>query len=310
MSRTIKELDLGTSIFIDENGTPKEYVLISKSVDGCIVLRANCYEARRINPTNDSVYEGSEMDLWLQNEETGFLSLFTAQQKAAFVARSRPTYTYGDTECHYINRRAFLLTYGELFLSTPTALEPLNNIVPSLMLWKHTTDANSARIATDEANHAVSWWESSPYSAAAVYGVYTNGTSHYNYASVAGNWARPALNVSADTIVSDEGASTIYLMPSQGYREVSFRAKASELETRPTKAIVDYTATNLYDVAVEVCNNYGDNNPAWVAATSGQEVSLTNNEKQTENWQAGVRCYGKSTSYGYFEEPIIKLEVE
>ena len=310
MSRTIKDLDLGTSIFIDENGTPKEYILISKSADGCIVLRANCYVARRINATNTSVYEGSEMDLWLENEETGFMSLFTAQQKTAFVARSRPTYTYGDTECHYINRRAFLLTYGELFLSTPTALEPLNNIVPSLMLWKHVTNADNARIATDEENHAVRWWESSPFSASAMYSVYTNGTSDSSAATYSGCWARPALNVSADTIVSDEGANIIYLMPSQGYREVSFRAKASELETRPTKAIVDYTATNLYDVAVEVCNNYGDNDPAWVAVTSGQEVSLTNATKQTENWQVGIRCYGKSSSYGFFEEPIIKLEVE
>lgn len=310
MSRTIKDLDLGTSIYIDENGTPKEYILITKSADGCIVLRANCYEARRINATNTAVYEDSEMDLWLENEETGFMSLFTAQQKLAFVARSRPTYTYGDTECHYINRRAFLLTHGELFLSTPTALEPLSNIVPSLMLWKHTTDANTARIATDEANHAVIWWESSPFSVSAMYNVNTGGSSFYYAASNTGYWARPALNVSADTIVSDEGASTIYLMPSQGYREVSFKAKASELEARPIKAIIDYTATNLYDVVVEVCNNYGDNNPAWVAATSGQEVSLTNATKQTENWQVGIRCYGKSSSYGYFEEPIIKLEVE
>jgi hypothetical protein len=310
MSRTIKDLDLGTPIYIEEKGVPKEYVLITKSADGCIVLRANCYEARGINATNTAVYEYSEMDLWLENEETGFMSLFTAQQKMAFVARSRPTYTYGDTECHYINRRAFLLTYGELFLSTPTALEPLSNIVPLLMLWKHTADANTARIATDEANRAVSWWESSPFSASAMYHVYTNGSSNYYAAAPSGYWARPALNVSSDTIVSDEGASTIYLMPSQGYREVSFSAKASELEARPAKAIVDYTATNLYDVAVEVCNNYGDNNPDWVAATSGQEVSLPNDVKQTENWQVGIRCYGKSASYGFFEEPIIKLEVE
>lgn len=310
MSRTIKDLDLGTPIFIDENGVPKKYILISKSADGCIVLRANCYEARRINATNTAVYEDSEMDLWLENEGTGFMSLFTAQQKMAFVARSRPTYAYGDTECHYINRRAFLLTYGELFLSKPTALEPLNNIVPALMLWKHTVDANTARIATDEANHAVYWWESSPFSASAMHYVVTNGSSSNNAAANSGIWARPALNVSSDTIVSDEGASTIYLMPSQGYREVSFSAKASELEARPTKAIVDYTATNLYDVAVEVCNNYGDNNPDWVAATSGQEVNLPNDVKQTENWQVGIRCYGKSASYGFFEEPIIKLEVE
>jgi len=307
MSRTIKDLDLGTSIYIEENGVPKEYVLITKSADGCIVLRANCYEARRINATNTAVYEGSEMDLWLGNEETGFMSLFTAQQKMAFVARSRPTYTYGDTECHYINRRAFLLTYGELFLSTPTALEPLSSVVPALMIWRNAVSADSARIGRNEAGQAVYWWESSPFSASAMYGVYALGTSNINAATSAGVWARPALNVSSDTIVSDKGASVIYLMPSQGYREIRYHGRAFEVERRPQKAVVEYDTTNLYDVKVEVCNNYGDSEPIWVETTSGAVVDLTNEVKQTTNWQIGIRFYAKSASYGYTTEPIVRV---
>ena len=309
MSRTLKQLDLGTSVYIEENGTPKEYVLLKKDVDGCILLRAQALVARRINPTNVSNYEGSEMDNWLINEETGYMSLFNTATKNAIISRSRPTFEYGDAECHYISRRAFLLTYGELFLSTPTALEPLTTIVPSLMLWKGASDGNSARICYNEAGQAVFWWESSPYSATGFYYVGAGGTSSYYYASGA-SWARPALNVSSDTIVSNEGAEIIYLMPSKGYREVAFSGEVLEIERRPKKAVVEYDAANLYDVAVEICNNYGDANPVWVPCTSGVEVDLTNTVKQTTDWQVGVRCYGKSQGYGYFEEPIVKLEVE
>lgn len=308
MSRTIKQLDVGTSVYIEEAGVPKEYILLKKDVDGCILLRAKALEARRMNPTNTAIYEGSEMDNWLTNETTGFMSLFNAQTQAAIVSRSRPTFEYGDAECHYISRRAFLLTYGELFLSTPTALEPLTTIVPSLMLWKGTSDGSSARICYNEAGQAVYWWESSPYSATNFAYVLVNGTSS-NYNATNTIWARPALNVSSDTIVSDEGAEIIYLMPDQSYREVSFSGKALEVAERPIKAVVEYEATNLYDVVVEVCNNYGDASPVWVPCTSGVEVDLTNTVKQTTDWQVGVRCYGKSQGYGYFEEPIVKLGV-
>lgn len=309
MSRTIKQLDVGTSVYIEEAGVPKEYILLKKDVDGCILLRAKALEARTMNPTNTAIYEGSEMDNWLTDETTGFMSLFNAQTQAAIVARSRPTFEYGDQLCRYISRGAFLLTHGELFLSKPTDLEPLTTIVPALMLWRGTSSADAARICYDEAGQAVGWWESSPYSAANFYCVRAYGAADYVSAKNT-FFARPALNVSSDTIVSDEGAEIIYLMPSKGYREVAFSGEVLEIERRPKKAVVEYDATNLYDVAVEICNNYGDANPTWVPCTSGAEVELTNTVKQTENWKVGVRGYGKSSLYGYFEEPIVILEVE
>lgn len=309
MSRTISQLDLGTSVYIEENGTPKEYILMKKDVDGCILLRAQALVARRINPTNVSNYENSEMDNWLINEETGFMSLFNTATKNAIISRSRPTYDSGDSECRWISRRAFLLTNGELSLSTPTALEPLTGLTPALMIWKGTSDANTGRIAKNEADQVVNWWLSSPNSAATVCCVLNNGTSFISNASNAGVWARPALNVAPATIVSDEGADRIYLLPTQEYREVSFSGKALDVAERPKKALVEYNTSNLYDVSVEICNNYGDASPVWVPCTSGREVELTNTVKQTTNWQVGIRCYAKSSSYGYFEEPIITLEV-
>jgi len=309
MSRTLNQLDLGTSVYLEENGTPKEYILMKKDVDGCILLRAQALEARRINPTNVSNYEGSEMDNWLVNEETGYMSLFNTATKNAIISRSRPTFDYGDSECRWISRRAFLLTQGEMFGSTPTALEPLTSLVFALYIWKGTENANTARICTSEAGTAVFWWLSSPSSAASVYYVGSNGSSSNSSASHTGIWARPALNVASATIVSDEGADIIYLLPTQEYREVSFSGKALDVAERPKKALVEYNTSNLYDVSVEICNNYGDASPVWVPCTSGREVELTNTAKQTANWQVGIRCYAKSSSYGYFEEPIITLEV-
>lgn len=306
MSRTISQLDLGTSVYVSESGADVEYILLKKDVEGCILLRAQALEARRINPTNVSVYENSEMDQWLTDEETGYMSLFNTATKNAIVSRSRPTFNYGDLECRWISRRAFLLTQGEMFGSTPTPLEPLTSLVPALYIWKGTESAGTARICKNAADKAVTSWLSSPSSASSVFCVFTNGLSSADSAAFAYDWARPALNVSADTIVSDEGAETIYLLPSKGYREVSFRGKVGEDTNRPSVAVVEYDAVNLYDVVVEVCNNYGDASPVWMPCTSGQQVTLANNSKQTETWQVGVRCYGKSQSYGYFDEPIVR----
>jgi hypothetical protein len=164
------------------------------------------------------------------------------------------------------------------------------------------------RIAKKADESAVSWWLRSPYSATNFYYVGNNGIGD-PYIATRTFSVRPALNVAPATIVSDEGADRIYLMPAQSYREVSFSGKALEVAERPIKVVVEYEATNLYDVVVEVCNNYGDASPVWVPCTSGVEVDLTNTVKQTTDWQVGVRCYGKSQGYGYFEEPIVKLGV-
>ena len=39
---------------------------------------------------------------------------------------------------------------------------------------------------------------------------------------------------------------------------------------------------------------------------------FTNETKETENWQVGIRCYGEAAnlSQGYFEQPQMLIEVE
>lgn len=214
MARTIKQLDVGTSVYIEEAGVPKEYVLLKKDDEGCILLRACALKRQRMNAENVAKYEGSEMDNWLTDDADGYLSLFNEATKTAIIPRSRPTYEDGDEECHYIDRRAFLLTYSEVTNSDQSDLEPLKSLLPALMLWKGTADAYEARICYNEDGQAGSWWESSPCSATSFCCVDTGGTSN-SYSATNTYWARPALNVASDTIVSDEGADTIYLLPSK-----------------------------------------------------------------------------------------------
>ena len=312
MSRTISQLDLGTSVYLEENGVATEYILVSKDSAGCILLRALAFIQKRMNPTNTAQYEGCEADVYLNDETDGFMSIFDTPTKNAIVARSRPTYNYGDTDYHNISRRAFLLTYGEVFGSTNTALEPLNSVAPALVKWSNKLDWNQSRIAYNVSAQAVYWWIASPYSATAFSRVLTTGSADSGSASNANTWLRPALNVASGTIVSDEGQSTIYLLPDlyKTYREISFSAEAATSNLRPSKVNIKYDATNLYDISCQVCNNFGDAIPVWVNCTSGQTVELTNTTKETANWKIGMKFYGKSQGLGWVEEPIIKwLEV-
>lgn len=312
-SKTLIEYDYGTVINVKENGTPIPYILISKDSNSCELLRRDCVVARRMNNTNTTDYTDCEMDQYLSSDSTGgFLERFDADTKAALVMRSISTYSYGDTECHYISRKCYLPSYGQVFTSGGTALYPEKTIVPALMLWKGTLDGNSARIAKDNAGaSAVGWWLRSPYSAAAFWFVGGNGGASGNTATYAGSWCRPVLSVVSATIAGDDGTGVISILPVDSHREVEFEGLAGTSGARPRKALVQYTAHGLSNLSVQVCNNYGDDNPVWVDATDGGVVTFENESKQTPQWQVGIKCYGDTESWssGYFEEPTVLVEV-
>lgn len=313
MSRTILDLNLGTEVWLHEtvNGTETTvpYILVRKDLQGGVLLRKDCSEKRRMNPTNTAVYDGCEADVYLNDTETGFLSRFPAGELTCFQARSISTFTFGDTEAHSISRRCYIPSQGDMFGSVPTALESEVGITPSLMLHSETLDTNAARVATLDGT-AVFWWLRSPSSAANFYNVISNGSSLTYSASNAGGALRPALNVAPATIVSDAGADKIYLITARVTRTVDFKAKVLELNNRPAKALVKYNANNLSNITVQVCNNYGDTNPVWVNATAMTEITFVNTTKETAEWQVGIRCYGESSGYGYFEEPDVLVEVD
>lgn len=310
MSRTLQEIDYGSSVFVQENGVDVEYIIISKDTVSCELLRKNAVVSRRMNPTKTAVYTDCEMDMWLCNDTTGFLSRFDAATLSAFVSRSISTFTHGDTKCHYISRKAYLLSYGQCFGGNPTALYPETTILPALMLKRGTGDANLARIANGDGSNAEMWFLRSASSATSFWYVYNSGNG--GSGSPSNNlWCRPVLSVAPATAVSDAGAGAIHLLPVTTTRKVEFKALIGTSNLRPRKCLVQYAAQGLNNVSVKVCNNYSDTNPVWVDATSGGEVVLNNESKQTNQWQIGIHCYGETTTYNpaYFKEPQIIVEV-
>lgn len=312
MSRTLKQIELGSTVWIREGNTDADYILTRKDVNGVELLRKRAYTSRRMNPSNTTVYDDCELDRWLIDTETGFLSLFSAALRSNLVNRSISTFSYGDSDYHYISRNCYLYSYGDMFLTSPSVLYAEVNIVPALMVNKGTIDANSARVCKNNENtSAVTFWLRSANSASNFWCVHNSGsTSYYNAANSCS--ILPVLNVSPDTIVSDEDANIIYLLPEEKQKIIEFEGKVGESSARPKKVLVQINSNNLETISLKVCNNYGDAVPTWETVTPYQETSLQNTIKQTANWVIGIMCHGEviGLSNGYFEEPIIIVEVE
>ena len=313
MPTTLIEYDYGTVINVKENGTPIPYILISKDSYSCELLRRDCVVAKRMNNTSTTDYTNCEMDRYLSSDSAGgFLERFDSDTKAALVMRSISTFSYGDTDCHYISRKCYLPSYGQVFTNGQTALYPEKTIIPALFLWKGTLDGNSARLAKNNPGaSAVDWWLRSPNSATVYRSVANNGGTLSFNANNPGVWCRPVLSVASATIASDDGTGVIQLLPVATHREVAFEGLAGTSSMRPRKAYVQYTTHGLTNLSVQVCNNYGDDNPVWVDATAGTEVTFLNETKQTPLWQVGIKCYGDTDSWssGYFKEPAVLVEV-
>ena len=313
MSRTIADLPLGSVVVLLENSVNTNYILVNKDANGCELLRELALDTnRRMNPTNTTVYETSEMDAYLNNTETGFLSLFDAATLSAISARSISTFTFGDTEAHYISRRCYLPSYGNMFLIVPTAIEPETSYLWALSDWKKTFDSNQMRIAKKADESAVYWWLRSPGSAAGFCCVGNYGGSNAYDAANAYS-VRPALNVAPATIVSDEGADTIYLLPSERAHTLEFKGMVGETNQRPTFGCAHVLGTNVNGIVIKATNNYGDTVPVWQTVQNGAQFEFTNTTKETENWQVGIHVFGAvvtNLSPGYFEEPQMLVEVE
>ena len=213
MLKTINDIELGSEVLIKEDNTYKQYILTRKDQNGCELLRKYVSNQKEMQSSNVSVYDGCEADLWLTNSETGFLSRFDSNLLSKLVNRSISTYTYGDTECSYIQRKCYLYSYGDMFGTNSTDLNPEVGVLPALMINKGTSDANAARkCSASAAGSSVIYWLRSANSVTHFWCVSNNGASSY-YAQGISVWMRPVLNIDSETIVSDEGNGIIYLLP-------------------------------------------------------------------------------------------------
>lgn len=308
MPRTLGQLFPGSIIALEYNGQLENWIVTNDSNENrTILLRDTLLPARRMHSSNVSVYSGCETDAYLENESTGYLSGFDEATRHCLVSTAIETYTYGDTTPSTIARRCFIPSEDNLFGNN--AIETETWWIRALMEAKNTDTASTARIGRDLNDTAQNWWLRSPFSAAQFRGVFAVGTAGYVNAANS-YYLRPALSVASATIVSDEGAEIVRLLPdpSKTYREVICNGIAGSIPARPKTARVLVDAINLYDVRVRVSNNAGDANPAWVDAPNGDTVELTNTEKTTDEWKIGVELSGKSNSIGYFTQPVVLVE--
>ncbi|MGN1193813.1 MAG: DUF6273 domain-containing protein [Dorea sp.] len=313
MARKISEMSVGV-IYLDEtvDGVLSHvpyWNLGADSSGNYILLRECTTMTKRMNATNVAVYDGCEMDLYLENEESGFLSRFDAATRACFVSTQIKCNNISTGEIAVIARRCFLLSCTELgYATTPdegssylTALQSITG-----------KTGNNARIAYNEALTAVSWWMRSAYSESQFRCVVSSGYAGSLSASNASYWLRPALSVSPDTLVSDETEETIYLLPdaSKTYRSINATISMGASEKRPKKMRPIVTIENCTESTIEVSNNAKDTDPVWVTATNNEEVETPNTTKETDNWEIGVRITAKSGGKGIVHEPIILVETE
>ena len=324
MSRTLADLTAGTLIYVDEtvSGETKHVPYIYLGVDdngNGRLLRQYAPLAKRMNATNIASYAGCEMDVWLENDTDGFLSRFDAATKNALVQTAIKYVDYtqsagGTAQVLQISRRCFLLSYSEEGYGNDAAGNEGSSFLPTLKAFTGLTNDNQARITYGETNgQAVGAWMRSAYSATNFRSVSTVGSAGNGNASSAYSWPRPALSVAPATIVSDEGADVIFLLP-DGRRttwNVNVAFSLGESAERPAEAKVELGEVGITASTVDVCNNYGDAAPAWVRCDETGYAEMPNAAKETTNWNIGIKIAAEgNTPESYIGEPIVTVAVE
>lgn len=327
-NRTLGDLAPGTHVWIDETvdgvTTLVEYWLLEVGAQSCVLLRKDAAMTKRMHSSDSATYADAieenggtgavcEMDKYLCDPVNGWMARYDDATKACLVARgikwNNFNGVYGDEDIITLTRRCYLLSYTELGYGTSP--DEGDSYLDAMKTAKGKTEATSARIALGNGS-PVNWWMRSSYSATYFRYVVKSGYAGSSDASNTGYWLRPALSVASATPVSPEGETTICLLPdpNKQYREMSGTANFGESEKRPKEMIVNADLTQLYDTSFAVCNNMGDASPVWVNVTLGNRVTLSNQTKETENWEIGLRFYGKSGGVGKMKTPIITVLTE
>lgn len=320
MSRTIADLTPGVGVWIDEtvSGTTEHVEYIYLGLDGsgnARLLRKYVASQRRMHSSNVAHYDGCEADLWHENEETGFLARFDA----ATINALQPTTmccsdytTSADSTVEYIDlvRRCAPLSYKEYGYG---GSETDVSFLAALQTYYNTTNANTARIGRTKDETAVLVWMRSGFSASQFRCIVNYGSASNVSAANGNGWQRPAISVAPATIVSDEGADSIFLLPDGRRTTWSIRAavKMGQSAARPKKAKLMVAESAIASASYKVSNNAGDEPPVWVACANGGVCNLANTEKTTDAWELGILIEAESGVHnGYVGEPVLVVETE
>ena len=312
MARPISEIDLNETLHYEETIGGKTqtvaYWPIRKDADGVVLLRENVLdEQRKMNATNEATYIGSLMDTWLNDETAGYLSYFDEKMRACIIPSSIKIKPYNSDVVTEIARKAYLLSESEV---TNGGLEG-ESILPMLKAHSGQTSDNDARKAYNLTGSASSWWLRSAISTKQFRRVLSNGNV-YSSDAILDVSVRPVFKVANTTLVSDNTADTIYILPdaSKPYRELSFTAFLGGAAKRPKRAKVQVSITGASAQSIQISNNAKDANPAWVPCEPDQVVELPNAAKTTDLWGLGVKISAQGECRVTCGEPVAIVEEE
>lgn len=210
-------LAVGSSVYLMENGDRTEFLVVNQSVpsgsnlydsscDGTWLLRKDIKEKRQWNSTDNSNYEKSAINNWLNGE---YLNSFDVigrkvikQVKIPYVNVTGGTSVASGADG--LSVRVFLLGGYELHWSTTTNSNfPIDGAV--LDYFKGTAASDAKREARLNGT-LTNWWLRSPYTDYSMHTwlVKTNGGYNYDMTSTS-QGIRPALILPSTAKIDDTG---------------------------------------------------------------------------------------------------------
>lgn len=200
------DLAVGSSVYLNENGSPVEYLVVNKGIprgsslydsscDGTWLLRKALYEKRAWDSSNND-YENSDIHAYLTST---FLSLFDSNIRSA-IKQAKIPYQKGTGPSgsvafgsNGLSTKVFLLSCCEVggIIGVNSLKVPEDGAC--LEYFNVTSGTDPKRIAYYDGT-ATDWWLRSPYTGAASYAGYSSTTGDCNTVYTTGsNGIRPAL---------------------------------------------------------------------------------------------------------------------
>lgn len=296
-------------VMIDEtvSGTTTSVQYLNLGVDSSgkvRLLRCNASDARRMNNVNVAHYDGCEADVRLNNESTGYLSRFDSATRNALSSTSIKVKDENDGTIYEVARRCFLLSYTELGFDN-TGAEGAS-ILDVLKKWKNTTNANTARIATNDSGSAVYAWLRSPHSTTQFRLCFFDGSDYYGPATSGIYRLRPCLSFDPDTLVTDPDENGIcYLLPDpdKPYREAEAEMLIGTPDVTPVEGILQVNAVGCmtdYPKAYFTTNYDGANTDDWYEVPIGRPFDIIGN-----GTDLGLKIYARTEGRCSISEPIL-----
>jgi hypothetical protein len=208
-SPTLNTLDIGSSVYLNENGSPAEYMIVQKGIpsatlydsscDGVWMMRKDLCEKRAWNDEAVNNYNESSIHEYLNG--TFFNSL--DNNVRSLIKTVKIPYGIGGTStvksgANGVSTKIFLPSAVEVGLYSPSEY-PVDGAC-----WSYFNGAsNSLRVA--RLNGTIEyWWLRSPdVSTNGVWAIMGTGNTKYSYAAVATYAVRPVLilpfNAEVDT---------------------------------------------------------------------------------------------------------------